>query len=171
MLTLAVQFMPKAMREFCTREESPPLYYLVESNICPDHKDGFKIELQDGEPFGSDFIGASKEQCQIWAQENWREVNFIEQNVITIVDQRSARDGTLLLSFYFPEVDPKEPTLGFDQWGQLPANANTWYDFRIDHRGADEIYGALMWAGKRIVLNTSRGGYDVIIDRAWHDES
>jgi hypothetical protein len=135
------------LREYSTEKDAPPLYYLVESNICPDKREGFRIELQDGETFNSDFINASKEQCQNWALDKWYQakVKFIEPNVIAIADERSARDGTLLMSYYYPEVSPEEPTFEFNGWGPLPPKANTWYDFRIDHRAADDFHGSLLW--------------------------
>ena len=107
------------MRGFSTEDNDHPLYDLVESNVCPDRREGVKIELQDGEPFHSDFIGASKEQCKNWALEKWYQakVKFIEPNVIAIADERSARDGFLLMSFYYPEVSQEEPTFEFDGWG------------------------------------------------------
>ena len=76
------QFIPKTLREVSTEEDSPALFYLFDSNVCPDKQEGFKIELQDSEPLKSDFINAFKEQCQSWAQEKWHQVNFIEMNVI-----------------------------------------------------------------------------------------
>ncbi|KAJ5195592.1 uncharacterized protein N7498_009030 [Penicillium cinerascens] len=119
----------------------------------------FKIELQDGEPFHSDLIGASKEQCQNWALEKWfqAKVKSIEPNFIAIADDRSARDGTLLMSFYCPKISQEEPTFEFDGWGPLLPEANTWYNFRIDHRAADEIHGALMWATRDTAYPTYFG--------------
>ncbi|GFG09962.1 hypothetical protein IFM5058_04687 [Aspergillus udagawae] len=143
----AKPFIPKVLREFSTEKDAPPLYYLVESNICPDKREGFRIELQDSETFNSDFINASKEQCQNWALDKWYQakVKFIEPNIIAIADEQSARDGTLLMSYYYPEVSLEEPTFEFDGWGPLPPKASTWYYFRIDHRAADDFHGSLMW--------------------------
>lgn len=164
-LTLVMQLVPKIMHEY-SLEQRLPLYYLVESNICPDDSDGFKTLLQDGEPFKSDFIGASKEQCQNWALEQYKKYNFIEQNLIVIADQRSAQDQTLLVSFYYPEVCPEEPTLEFDDWGPLPPKANVWYDFRVHHRGIDEIYTSLLWAPQDSAYATYFGRPEKFIDEA-----
>lgn len=32
----------------------------------------------------------------------------------------------------------------FDAWDVYPPKANTWYDFRIDHRAADGFHGSLI---------------------------
>lgn len=57
-------------------------------------------------------------------------------------------NGTLLMGVYYPEIDPEEPTFEFDAWGRFPPKANTWYDYRIDHRAADELHGSLMWSSR-----------------------
>ncbi|GFG23821.1 hypothetical protein IFM61606_03712 [Aspergillus udagawae] len=128
----AKPFVPKALREFSTDPDNPPLlYYLVESRDCPSTGEGFRMRLQDGESFESDFINASKEECQNWALDKWLQpikFNFIEQSIIAIADERSPQDGTLLMSFYFGE---DEPPMEFNGYGPLPPKGNTWYDFRI----------------------------------------
>jgi hypothetical protein len=45
------------------------MFWLVESNIGPTDRPGFKHELKDDETFESDFIGASEHDCQKWAVE------------------------------------------------------------------------------------------------------
>lgn len=132
------QFIPRATREYSTDPTFPPLYYLVESKVCPNSGEGFKSKLQDCETFQSEFIGASIEECQDWAKSNWEQFNFIEPCVIAIADERSARDGTLLMSYYCPVVDDPED-LEFEGWGRLPPKDDTWYNFRIEHRAADQF--------------------------------
>jgi hypothetical protein len=132
------------MREISPEDSCPPIYYLVESKVCLDRSTGFKSQLQDGEPFGSEFIGASKEECQSWAKSNWNDVNFISKNIIAIADERSARDGTLLLSYYCSTSENAQ--LEFKGWGPLPPKSDTWYDFRIEPVGSDDLHTDLFFA-------------------------
>jgi hypothetical protein len=138
------QFIPRAMREVSPEKDTPRVYYLVESKVCPDSSKGFKCQLQDGEPFESEFIGASQEECQNWAKRNWDDVNFIQENIIAIADERSARDGTLLLSYYCSTAEHAQ--LEFEGWGFLPPRSDTWYDFRIEPRGSDDLHTDLFFA-------------------------
>jgi hypothetical protein len=115
------------------------IFYLVKSHICPSDYEGFKTELKYDETFETDFIGASEQDCQKWALEKQFQVNFIEQDTIAIADARSARDDTLLIQSYARELDPPEPALEFGEFGVLPREHNTWYDFRIDYKGADWV--------------------------------
>lgn len=132
------------MREISPEENCPPIYYLVESKVCLDSRTEFKSQLQDGEPFGSEFIGASKEECQNWARSNWDDVNFISKNIIAIADERSARDGTLLLSYYCSIGEDAQ--LELEGWGPLPPKNDTWYDFRIESVGSDDLHTDLFLA-------------------------
>ncbi|EEP77045.1 predicted protein [Uncinocarpus reesii 1704] len=117
-------------------------FYLVESNVCPASREGFKTKLQEDEYFESDFINASEEQCKSWALEKEFQVNFIEQDLIAIVDARSARDETILMCHYNYLRDPGDG-LEFGDFGVLPREPNVWYDFRIDYRGAHMVCVAL----------------------------
>jgi hypothetical protein len=121
------------------------IFYLVESNVCPSNREGFKTELTDDETFETDFIGASEQDCKEWALEKQFQVKFIEQNIIAIVDARSARDNTLLIQYYAEELDPPEPALEFGEFGALPQEPNTWYDYRIDYKGAALVHIALTY--------------------------
>jgi hypothetical protein len=94
------------------------------------------LELKDDETFETDFIGASEQDCQKWALEKQFQVNFIEQDIIAIADARSARDDTFSIQYY---AHP-EPALEFGGFGVLPRERNTWYDFRIDYKGAAWVY-------------------------------
>jgi len=117
---------------------STPIFFLVESHVCPSSEDGFKVELKDNETFETDFISASEQDCQKWTLEKQFQVNFIEQNIIAIADARSTRDGTLLIQFYDEELDNSEP-LEFGEFGELPREHNKWYDFRVDYKGASLV--------------------------------
>jgi hypothetical protein len=146
----AKTFVAKALREFSPEpQDSPCCYYLVESRVCPDSPEHFKSGLQDGEPFESDFINASKEECQNWALDKWRQpakYNFIEQEIIAIADTRTAQDGTLLMSHYFdcpPDVFPVEVD---EHGGPLPPKNQTWYDFRVHHTDSQQFQGSLLFA-------------------------
>ena len=70
------------------------------------------------------------------------------------------------MSFYYPEVSSEEPTFEFDGWGPLPPKANTWYDFRIDHRAADEFHGSLMWSPRDTAYPTYFGRPEKFTDEA-----
>ncbi|GLI75394.1 hypothetical protein PoHVEF18_003648 [Penicillium ochrochloron] len=146
----AKPFVPKALREYTPelyKDEAPYCYFLVESRDCPDSVEQFKSGLQDGEPFESDFINASKEECQNWALDKWRQpakYNFMGQEIIAMADARTAQDGTLLLSYYYncpPDVFPVEVD---EQGGPLPPKNQTWYDFRVQHTDSLEFQGSLL---------------------------
>ncbi|KAJ5658447.1 uncharacterized protein N7484_002096 [Penicillium longicatenatum] len=135
----AKSLIPKISREFSHKENVPPPFWLVESNVCPRDQAGFKVVLKDDEPFESDFINASKEQCQKWAQENWDKVDGISHEDIAIADERTSRDGTLLMSsWHFDNVD-------LDGWGPLPPRVPAWYDFRVHHRAVDAFEVSQHW--------------------------
>ncbi|PGH16847.1 hypothetical protein AJ79_01491 [Helicocarpus griseus UAMH5409] len=168
----AKPFMHKILKVRNTDGTPPtPIFYLVESNICPSRDEGFKEELQEDESFESDFVGASEEQCKSGALEKQFQVNFIEQNIIAIADARTARDGTILMCFYKQEIETVEP-LVFEEWGPLPPQTNTWYDFRIDYQGAALMYIGLVYCppdsaypayfGRREQLTDEHGVFDVV---------
>ncbi|KAF3385994.1 hypothetical protein DPV78_012601 [Talaromyces pinophilus] len=114
-------------------------FYLVESHTCSSDSTGFKRELKNDETFETDFIGASVEECQKWALENQFQVTFIEQDIIAIVDARSAIDETLSVQWYEelgPPSDPEEITY-------YEPEANRWYDFRIKYEKANTVIAHL----------------------------
>ena len=51
-----------------------------------------------------------------------------------------------MISLYTQEVKPKVPSLEFPGWGHLSREVNTWYDFRIDPKGATEALGSLVYS-------------------------
>jgi hypothetical protein len=127
------------------------------------------MELKDDETFETDFIGASAQDCQQWALEKQVQANFIDYDLIAIADARSAGDDTLLLQYYSRELE--EP-LEFWEFGVLPREHTTWYDFRIDYRGAasavlhltnygpmDTIYPT--YFGRKEELTDERGVFNV----------
>lgn len=102
----------------------------MESKVLPADRSGFKTSLQEGETFETDFIGASLEDCQAWAQENWYQVNFIEQDIIAFMDARSAQDKTVVISHYV-HPEPGTPQR-FPPFGVLPRETDTWYNYRVE---------------------------------------
>ncbi|KAI7968640.1 hypothetical protein EIK77_002233 [Talaromyces pinophilus] len=148
------------------------LYYLVESKVLPESPEEFKQQIQDGETFDSEFIGASPDDCRAWAKENQCKVNFIEHDVIAIVDARSAEDKTIIMSCFVRETmyDEDEP---FPPWGTLPRaeDVNTWFDYRIEYsfgftvrvywnmHGSDLTYPAFF--GKKEDFTDENGVFDV----------
>ncbi|KAI0169912.1 hypothetical protein GGR52DRAFT_487737 [Hypoxylon sp. FL1284] len=168
---------------FCVDEEAKPFVYrvmdvklpgvekslfnLVERRGGPvDEEAGFKRALRDADTFESDFIGTSEQDCQVWAMEMQRRYNFIEQDIIGIVDARSALDGTLLVQSY-----SHEPGLEIGEEGILPKENNTWHSFRIEPQHAPMVYSSLQYGALEVVypvyfgrkqeLTDERGVFDV----------
>lgn len=154
------------------------MFYLVESKDCPSTEESFRTTLEDDESFESDFINASKEQCQNWALDKWlqpHKFNFIEQSTIAIADKRSAQDGTLLMSFYSGEDSPDVPSMDFDGYGPLPAKGKSWYDFRIHHNVVQLFNASLLFTepdiffpsyfGRPEQFTDETGVFDVL--KAW----
>jgi hypothetical protein len=124
------------------------IFYLVKSHICPDDGEGFKVELRDDESFQTEFIGATEQECQNWALEHQFQNLHIEQDIVVIADARSATDNTMLMQYYSRELEdlgPNEPDLEFGEYGLLPRERSTWYDFRIDYQEAFEVWSSLMF--------------------------
>ncbi|KAF4631517.1 hypothetical protein G7Y89_g6618 [Cudoniella acicularis] len=158
---------------FCIAEEAKPfvhkvldvklegcgIFYLVETHTCPSRSKEFKQELEDDETFETEFIGASEQDCQKWALEKQYQVNFIEQNIIAIADARSARDSTISIQSY-NDGTPLE----FGRYGVLPREHDTWYDFRIDHKKATEVFISLQEGDQEIVYPVYFGHKEELTD-------
>ncbi|PLN86859.1 hypothetical protein BDW42DRAFT_157854 [Aspergillus taichungensis] len=156
-------YIMSAVLLFCTAEEAKPLmpkvsqvknvngsqsttiFWVVESRTCPISADGFKRELQQNEPFESEFIGAATEECQEWAREKQSQTNFVEPDIIAVADARTARDNTILMCYYEEEDNPEESPLEFPGFGALPQRLNTWYHFRIDYETAALFFVNLVY--------------------------
>lgn len=145
------------------------IFYLVESRAGPHNDDAkFRQELKDGDTFETDFLGATKQDCQQWALEQQSQHNFIEQDIVAIVDARSVRDATILMSHFNTNID--EP-LEFGRYGPLPRDFDTWYDFRVDYERAADVstainYGPIdsvypVYFGLKEELTDERGVFDV----------
>lgn len=158
---------------FCTQ------YYLVESNVLPEDQSGLKRELRDDDTFESDFIGASPEECQAWALEKSLQVKFIQQYVMAIVDERSAQDKTILMSWYIYPQLCEPPFMQFPPFGTLPRrqDVNTWINFRIKYEDGPElqyawsygdpdgVYAAFL--GNREAFTDEHGVFDVARAEEW----
>jgi len=123
-------------------DDSAPLFYLVESRVCPTSSEGFKKGLGDDETFETDFIGASEEDCQQWVLENAPQVNFIVPDLIAIADARSAKDGTILIQAYQTvlPLDEEEFEGDVPLCAKLPPRDkyNTWWSYRVDFKDAPD---------------------------------
>lgn len=152
------------------------MFHLVESRVCPTSSEGFKKRLGDNETFETDFIGASEEDCQQWAQENPR--NFIDSELITVADARTAKDGTILIQVYQSDLPPEENEYErdhppFPPFGELPPRDknNTWWSYRVDIKDAPEalldlgLFGifeaVLPYYGYKDRLTNDRGVFNV----------
>ena len=78
-------------------------FFLVESRAGMNNGQAFRKELKEDETFETDFNGASEQDCGKWALEQQSQHLIIEQDLIAIVDERSAEDGTLLMQSYQKE--------------------------------------------------------------------
>jgi hypothetical protein len=109
--------------------------------VFPATRQGFKKELKEDESFESEFIGATVQECRDWLLGHQYQHNFVEQDLIAIVDARSATDGTILMSAYVRDLEGV--ILEFGEYGVLPRERDTWYDYRIAHEGADDLWSNL----------------------------
>ena len=141
------------------------LHCLVEfSSTCPGEREGFKNKLKDNETFETDFIGASEEDCQKWVREKSFQVNFIEHDIIAIGYARSARDDSLLIQRYAPELDPyKLRQYNFDFIGR---EYTTWYNFRVDYKEAAEVHVNLQYVDIDIVFPIYFGRKEELTDKS-----
>ena len=148
-------------------EDGPRMFYLVESRDGPPHGQSFKMKLQDDETltFNTDFIGATPEECQRWADERRRHDLSFHDGIIAIIDTRSAKDGTLLMQIFVQHNFP------FGGYGLLPQETNVWYDFRVYPRQAAKAEVALLhvspevsypfWYGNKERFTDENGVFDV----------
>ncbi|KAI1360584.1 hypothetical protein F5Y08DRAFT_348653 [Xylaria arbuscula] len=123
----AKPFVYQVLQDDGQKNHAPPgnsylPYYLVQSrNIdAQDHK--FIQQLAPGEDFDTDFVGTSIEECGTWAREQMKRNNSIGPVIVTL-DAQSAKDHTVILSWYAEKIDG--PFLAPGQ------TVNTWYHFRI----------------------------------------
>lgn len=133
------QFVRQALRDV-KAAPTQGLYALVESRNGPSDGHSFKRVLADHESFETDFIGASEHDCRAWALEKQFQTNLIEQDIIAIADQRSARDNTLSIQYYtWP------PGLDLEYNEIPPWEEFQWYTFRVVREEASRVHVALSY--------------------------
>ena len=153
-----------------TTEGGPRFFYLVESREGPPDGQHFRKQLQANGTFDTDFIGATPEDCQKWLANRLRYDRAPYDSLLTIVDARSAEEGTLLIQHY---VEPPAGTeqLVFGGYGVLPKETNVWYDFRVDYRQAGKVMASLtettpeiifpIYFGNKEIFTNEDGVFDV----------
>ncbi|KAI0862708.1 hypothetical protein F4860DRAFT_471507 [Xylaria cubensis] len=168
---------------FCTAEEAKSFvpqvlatdggtghfpYYLAESRETPAQDNRFTQRLANDETFETDFIGSSIEDCGPWALEQQEKNNMVEQDVIVLLDARSAEDHTIVLWFYARDEDADY--LGNGQ------EVNEWYPFRIPYLkvdklstdlifgNADESFGVLFHQKDELTDSNGIFDYDKSVD-------
>ena len=126
--------------------------------------------FQEDEIFETDFIGASPEDCQQWAQEWSTHDRSTYGCILAIIDARSPKDGTILMQKY---VQPPAGTkyFVFGGYGILPPETNVWYDFRVDYHQTGKVEAALLfvapnvtwpfWYGNKERFTDEDGVFDV----------
>ncbi|KAF2272144.1 uncharacterized protein EI97DRAFT_386432 [Westerdykella ornata] len=157
---------------FCIAEDAKPFIhrilaedrvYLVQSHNLPKDKSGFKTDLKEGEDFETEFIGTSLQNCQKWTLEKQFQVNFIQQNFPAIADERTSRDGTILMQCYKKDLG-EDGELEFPPYGILPKERDTWYDFRIDPKGSFRLTAALFATEPDVIYPTDFGRKEELTD-------
>ncbi|KAI1138393.1 hypothetical protein F5Y05DRAFT_38100 [Hypoxylon sp. FL0543] len=168
---------------FCIAEEAKPFVYQAMNTKVPDSDVGLfwlvekraapgpngqrlKQDLKQDEPFETEFIGASEDDCQAWAMEMQYRDNQILQDHIAILDTRSARDGTVLMKCY---VHPPGLVLGEEgELGVFPKESDKWYGFRIELRHvfefSSQFQDSMTWPvyfGLKEELTDANGVFDV----------
>ena len=137
--------------------EEGRMFYLVESRH-PGNREKLRKELQANETVETDFIDATPEDCQRWANERCRHDRAPFTSLIAIVDARSAQDGTILIQKYVTEKFP------FGGYGMLPQETNVWYDFRVNRRGAWTVFADLSHTSPDVTYPIYFGSKDSFTD-------
>ncbi|KAI4596882.1 hypothetical protein KJ359_004791 [Pestalotiopsis sp. 9143b] len=127
------------------------------------------VELKEDETFETDFIGASDIDCQSWAREQIPLDKSLDAELIAIVDERSARDKTIVMQFF-----NKKSGMDFPPYGTLPPEENAWYSFRIPYKSTFTLVAALtetafdvaypVYFGRKEEFTNAQGLFEV--DRA-----
>lgn len=142
-------------------------FYLIESRGAMDNGEMPREELKEDGDFKSDFIGTSVKECQTWALEQQKRHNYFEQDIIAVIDERSARDETILMLAYFSS---EWLQLECGDFGLLPRELDVWYEFRVDYRWSGELSPALhyidevqtwpVYFGRKEALTDENGVFD-----------
>jgi hypothetical protein len=111
--------------------DEPMVFFLIESKASDQDKADLKRTLDDTN-FASEFT--SVEECKEWMlrEQGKKDLNTMEENLIYVADERSAKDGTLAAYAYSDEPI----MLGLNEDQPMPPEANTWYEFRVKYQDA-----------------------------------
>jgi hypothetical protein len=114
--------------------DEPMVFFLIESKASDQDKADLKRTLHDTN-FSSVFT--SVEECKEWMlrEQGKQGLDTMEENLIYVADERSAKDGTLAACVYSDEPI----MLGPNEDQPMPPEANTWYEFRVKHQDAMAI--------------------------------
>lgn len=144
------------------------LFDLVESRADADNGRKLKRELAEDEQIQTDSIGASEEDCQVWALRRQEHDGSLLGNLIGIVDSRTVSDGTILVQDFQPNDDV---TMPFGKYGRLPPKPGHWVSFRIEHSKAFDLASAVkmvspditwpVYYGNKERLTDDQGVFDV----------
>lgn len=75
-------------------------FYVVESKVPLSNSRNFKTAIDANTPIETDFINDSQEECRAWILKHYKQDSHIDRDVITIVDERTAKDGSILIQTY-----------------------------------------------------------------------
>lgn len=117
----------------------------------------------ENDTFQSEFIGATEQDCQGWALERQQHDNSVDQNMIVIVDARSARDETVLVQ-HFNERPDGQDDFTFGDYGVLPAERNVWYSYRVKYQDAPEVTAALSMTSPEVTYPIYYGNKEHFTD-------
>ncbi|KAI1264705.1 hypothetical protein F5Y18DRAFT_77182 [Xylariaceae sp. FL1019] len=132
---------------FCIAEEAKPFIpKLLKNDGAPDQgketaywvaefRDGpqqLRDNLDEGEEFHTDFIGASVEECGAWLLDRQAENKSLDQNCMVIADARSAQDETVTFWKYVPDYQAPEMGKGRE--------TNRWYPFRVPYLKVFDVF-------------------------------
>jgi hypothetical protein len=114
--------------------DEPMVFFLIESKASGQDKADLKRTLHDTN-FSSEFT--SVEECEEWMlrEQGKEDLNTMEENLIYVADERSAKDGTLAAYVYSDEPI----MLGPSEDQPMPPKADTWYEFRVKYQDAMAI--------------------------------
>ncbi|KAH8680675.1 hypothetical protein BX600DRAFT_2737 [Xylariales sp. PMI_506] len=122
---------PKILSSFSDDWAQCFRYYLAEKKEGPAPGESFRDSLPEGESFETDFINATLEECGSWVLQQQEHNNRMDQDVLAILDKRSAKDETVVLGFYLRDVVAE--FLRPDQ------KANQWYSYRVPYQKVPKI--------------------------------
>ncbi|KAK6077045.1 hypothetical protein SCUP515_05228 [Seiridium cupressi] len=105
-------------------------YGLVESK---QNGGTFRRAVKDDEAIGTEFIGASVEDCGSWVLQQQEKNIYIEYDTLVVLDKRSNDDHIVILAFYIRD----------DEFLLKGQPINTWYEFRVPYQKVDTLLDTL----------------------------